>query len=312
MLQLTDVTYKYKLSDSPALEGVSFSIESGARLGLLGVNGAGKSTLVSLLMGLQCPSSGHVNIDGCPAVLGRTDVGYVPQDYAFYEQLSIAQNLTYFAAVLYRENKQQALSAIDRVIDDCQLSPILHRRAEQCSGGEKRRLNLAIALLRVPRLLILDEPTANVDPHARAKIISIVRALNEQGVTIVYTSHLLSEVQSLCDQLVFIHQGKRVCFGSAQSLLSSNAVSLNIRAPSLNEDHIRLLNQQLNNAVEKIDQGCSIALPQLSCSQVDALQKIEALGLDIETINSTTESLEDVFFAVTKDQSKIDECALDV
>lgn len=179
------------------LDQLNLEVKRGDMFGLLGPNGARKTTLVSLIAGLLTPGTGTISLNGRSARLGRKDVALVPQEYAFYQRLSGRENLCYFAS-MGELGKAQLASRLDSVVAECGLTNVQHQRAEQYSGGLKRRLNFAIALLQQPELLILDEPTANVDPQSRAFLLDIVRRLNRAGVTIIYTSHLLEEVESLC------------------------------------------------------------------------------------------------------------------
>lgn len=302
MLALTDVTFKYEGSNRPSLSDLSIKVDKGELLGLLGINGAGKSTLVSLLTGVLAPDSGSVLIDGERATLGRRDIAYVPQEYAFYEELSVVQNLNYFAAILYPNSKTQRRASTARCIDQCHLLDIVNKRPEQCSGGEKRRLNLAIALLKVPQLLILDEPTANVDPQARQFIVGLVKALNEQGVTIIYTSHLLDEVQQLCSKIALIHQGRLLRFGSTDALLDGPARSLVVETSGINSEQQEKLNAAFGSAISFVDSECRLDLNGCSIPFSEAIATIEKLVVGVKGIRTERASLEAVFLSLVQQE----------
>tara|TARA_R110002153_G_scaffold111266_2_gene252914 strand:+ start:7235 stop:8155 length:921 start_codon:yes stop_codon:yes gene_type:complete len=208
---ITDLEYRYAEATVPALQGININLAKGQCLGLIGPNGSGKSTLLSILSGLLTPTSGTVffsqNDNLTLAKYVQKNVALVPQEYAFYPQLSVTQNLEYFVSLCgfsYAESQTR----VETVSHQCQLQEVSNQKAKFLSGGYKRRLNLAIALLKDPQILYLDEPTVGVDPISRGSILSLLSALKNQGKTIVYTSHLLTEVQDICDQIVMLKLGK--------------------------------------------------------------------------------------------------------
>ena len=209
LLDVRDVRKTY--GTLMALDGVSFSVMPGELFGLLGPNGAGKTTLLSILSCLGLPTSGEVLVNGERVSAGNLDVrrliGIVPQDLAIYEQLTARENLTFFGelfglgGISLRTRAGELLAAVG-------LEARADDRAVTFSGGMKRRLNLAIALVHDPRLLLLDEPTVGVDPQSRNLIFEEVRRLNAGGLTVVYTSHYMEEVQALCTRIGIIDKGK--------------------------------------------------------------------------------------------------------
>jgi ABC-2 type transport system ATP-binding protein len=208
---ITDLEYRYAKSSVPALQGININLATGQCLGLIGPNGSGKSTLLSILSGLLTPTSGTVhfsqNSNSTLAKFVQNNVALVPQEYAFYPQLSVTQNLQYFVSLCgFRYDESQ--TRVETVSQQCQLLEVSSQKAKFLSGGYKRRLNLAIALLKDPQILYLDEPTVGVDPISRGAILSLLSTLKNQGKTIVYTSHLLTEVQDICDQIVMLNLGK--------------------------------------------------------------------------------------------------------
>ena len=305
MLALTNVTYTYPGAQHPALDSLSLSLDDRDRLGLLGLNGAGKSTLVALLMGVQEPSSGKLLINGKPAKLGRCDVGFVPQDYAFYNDLSIKHNLEYFASLVYPSSSRNRRNAVARVVEQCELDDILTRLAGQCSGGEKRRLNLAIALLRLPSLLILDEPTANVDPRARSLIVNLVEQLSANGMTIVYTSHLLSEVERLCNKIALVHKGELLRYGLTERLLNQGEEKLSLTtATNLSEIQTATLRERLGEALTIDQRVCLIDLTQSTLTLTDTVSLFAQLSIELCAISTQSGSLEQFFLELTQRASE--------
>jgi ABC-2 type transport system ATP-binding protein len=226
IVKVTDVRHRYRGADRDALAGVSLSIGPGTCFGLLGPNGAGKSTLLGLLTGALRLQHGKIEVmganarDNLPAV--RAASAIAPQDLAFYPALTGRENLEFFAGV---QNISGALrkARIAEASAACQLYDVLDRRAETYSGGLKRRLNLAVALVGAPKILYLDEPTVGIDARSRALIVEAIAALKRSGVTIIYISHYMEEVEALCDAVAVIDHGNVVALERTQALVQRGA-----------------------------------------------------------------------------------------
>jgi len=194
-----------------AVDGVSFQVQRGQTVGLLGPNGAGKSTTVSMICGLIKADSGTVTLDGEPVGQGasaaKQKLGLVPQDLALYEELPAIENLKLFGA-LYGLKGSALAKRAEEVLALVGLSDRAKDKPATFSGGMKRRLNIAAALLHDPQLLILDEPTVGVDPQSRNAIFDTLEALKAQGRSLIYTSHYMEEVERLADHIVIIDHGK--------------------------------------------------------------------------------------------------------
>ena len=219
MLEVNNLTKSY--GKLVALSGVTFRADSGQTIGLLGPNGAGKTTTVSIIAGLLNPDSGEVLIEG-KQVKSDTDpvklkIGLVPQDMALYDQLTARDNLTFFAA-LYSISGTRAKQAIDSALNLVGLSDRASDKVKTFSGGMKRRLNLAAALLHDPQILLLDEPTVGVDPQSRNAIFDNLEALKKLGKTLIYTTHYMEEAERLCDRIVIIDHGKVIADDTLQGL----------------------------------------------------------------------------------------------
>ena len=194
-----------------ALDGVDLAIHSGELFGLLGPNGAGKTTLMSILSGLADPDGGTVRLFGEPFGTRDRDrrrlVGIATQDLAVYPELTARENLTFFGR-LYDMGGADLKARVAEMLAAVGLTDRADDRAGTFSGGMKRRLNLAVAVVHRPRLLLLDEPTTGVDPQSRNHIFDQVRAQNAAGVTVVYTSHYMEEVQALCPRIAILDGGR--------------------------------------------------------------------------------------------------------
>lgn len=225
MLVVDALAFQYPKSDRPSLAGVSLSVARGEVLGLLGPNGAGKTTLMSHISGLLPIQSGHITVDGVPLHEKRrsdpTRIAIAPQEYAFYPALSVMENLSCFSAVS-GVRRAARLSRIESCIEFTQLDSYRHVHAEHLSGGLKRRLNLAIALLPQPDYVLLDEPTVGVDPQTRSFILESVSELAKQGVGVIYTSHYMEEIEALAQHVVIIDHGKVLVSGGLDELLHAH------------------------------------------------------------------------------------------
>ncbi|MFH1132933.1 MAG: ABC transporter ATP-binding protein [Nanoarchaeota archaeon] len=202
-----------------AVDGISFSVNRNEVFGLLGPNGAGKSTLMWMLTGLSKPSGGDATVEGISirekAKLKRL-IGFAPQEDSFYHSLTVEGNLQFFGE-LYGMKKKQAKARAEELIKALMLEDKAKAKASALSGGMKRRLNMAIALMHKPKLLFLDEPTVGVDPISRAALWKVIENIKKE-VTIVISTHYLTEAERLCDRFAIQAKGKIIAVGSVKSL----------------------------------------------------------------------------------------------
>jgi ABC-2 type transport system ATP-binding protein len=224
MLELVNVKKYYK--DNKAVDGVSFHVEAGEVLGLIGANGAGKSTTISMIATLNKPDSGNIYYEGQDIVknpyLMRKNLGYVPQEIALYPSLSGKDNLKFWG----RANHVRGVrlrKRVNEVAETIQITgKVLRRRVSSYSGGMKRRLNIGAALLHEPKLIIMDEPTVGLDVESRNQILEAVLKLKNQGVSIIYAGHYMEEMEKICDKICVIDKGRCVLFGETKELLGNN------------------------------------------------------------------------------------------
>src|SRR5580692_6233319 len=219
MLEVIGLRKSY--GDLIAVDGVSLKAGKGETIGLLGPNGAGKTTTVSIIAGLLQPDAGEVRIDG-RILKGDTDsakrdIGLVPQDLGLYDEMSARENLHLFGA-LYGLTGAALKRAMDEGLELVGLRDRAKDKVKAFSGGMKRRLNLAAALLHDPQLLLLDEPTVGVDPQSRNAIFDNLEVLKKRGKTLLYTTHYMEEAERLCDRLVIMDHGKVVANDTLQGL----------------------------------------------------------------------------------------------
>ena len=212
-----------------AVSDVSFSLEPGEVLGLLGPNGAGKSTTMMMLAGLLAPDEGEVILAGVPFDgrnrEGRRRLGVVPQDFAIYPDLNAIENLQFFGR-LYGLHGRELVARCDEVLERIGLVESATRASGGYSGGMKRRLNFGVALMHRPSVLILDEPTVGVDPQSRSHLLDCVRDQARSGVGVIYASHYMEEVQSICQRVAIVDHGRVLACDSISNLLKGLAADL--------------------------------------------------------------------------------------
>jgi ABC-2 type transport system ATP-binding protein len=228
MLAIRQLGYRYPAAETAALDDVSFEAFRGEVLGLLGPNGAGKTTLIAHLAGLLTIQRGEIALDGQALATDRarrpTRIAIAPQEYAFYPSLTVSENLDCFAGVGGLAGPERKVR-IAECLAFAQIERYAKTRADRLSGGLKRRLNLAIALLHRPELFLFDEPTVGVDPQSRAFLLEAVRKLAQSGCAVIYTSHYMEEVEAIADRVVFLDEGRVVKQGGLGELLAEAATT---------------------------------------------------------------------------------------
>lgn len=244
MLGVTGLQKRY--GDVVALDGVDLSIAEGEICALLGPNGAGKTTLVSIVCGLRHPDAGSVTVAGIDAVRdsqqARRHLGFAPQDLAIYPTVSVRENLN-FAGELADLRGQVLRERIDDVAEALELTELLDRSARELSGGEKRRVHTAMAMVHRPPLLLLDEPTTGVDVATRSRLLESVRRLADRdGTAVCYSTHYLPEVEALGASVTIIDHGRVIARGQVAELIAAHAktvieLSFDGPAPAVNGTH---------------------------------------------------------------------------
>jgi ABC-2 type transport system ATP-binding protein len=226
-LHITDLVKRYP-TGTEALKGVSLDIEPGEFWGLLGPNGAGKSTLIHCTTGLATPTAGEIEVFGHDAIVhyaeARLAVGLAPQELNLDWFLTVGETLDYHGAY-FGMPKRERIERAAELLDAFSLTGKRDERTRTLSGGMKRRLVLARALMHRPRLLILDEPTAGVDVELRLELWHYVQRINREGTTILLTTHYLEEAEQLCDRVAFINQGEIVARGTNAELAAQFGVA---------------------------------------------------------------------------------------
>jgi ABC-2 type transport system ATP-binding protein len=219
IVTVTDLVKRF--GDNAAVDGVSFSICRGEVFGLLGPNGAGKTTAISMISCLVAPTSGDVIVDGASVLTDQLSVkcalGVVPQDIALYPTLTALENLRFWGR-MYGLSGRMLEERVAEALEVADLADRAKEPIEKYSGGMKRRINIAAGIMHHPKVLIMDEPTVGIDPQSRNHILETVKDLNKRGMTVIYTSHYMEEVEFLCDRVGIVDRGKLIAIGTIDEL----------------------------------------------------------------------------------------------
>jgi len=303
MLSVKNLYKNY--NDVKAVDGISFEVKKGEVFGLLGPNGAGKSTTISMISTLFQPTNGEVffkdrNIfDNLSEI--RQNLGVVPQDIALYPTLTGYENLTFWGNI-YGLKGSELKKRINEVSDIIGLNGRIKDRVDKYSGGMKRRLNIGAALLHNPELLIMDEPTVGIDPQSRNHILDTVRELNKRGMTIIYTSHYMEEVEYLCSRVCIMDQGKIIATGTQQELveLVNGKTQINIKL-NKHEDSLLEILREIDgvNDVTIIEDVITLYGENADMLIADIIAKLTSNGGRIESVDVKKPNLEAVFLKLT-------------
>ncbi|GIQ66497.1 ABC transporter ATP-binding protein [Paenibacillus cisolokensis] len=304
MLETTELVKRFK--GTYAVQGVSLYLDKGESVGLLGPNGAGKSTTISMISSLIKPTSGDVLLYGNSVVKNpaaiRKVLGVVPQEIALYEELTAYENLKFFGRIYKLKGKELELR-IQEVLDMVGLRERQKELVRTYSGGMKRRINIAAALLHEPEIVIMDEPTVGIDPQSRNHILDTVRLLNrEKGTTVLYTSHYMEEVEQLCSRMYIMDHGKVIASGSKQELkrilTGEDILHLQLDGPGAGmAGELRMLDAVLQ--VEETENGLKLIVAKQSRILSQVVQIAERHQVEILRVHVHTPSLEDVFLHLT-------------
>jgi lipooligosaccharide transport system ATP-binding protein len=298
VISASDLTKKYK--DFAAVDGISFQIAPGESFGFLGPNGAGKSTTMRMVGAVSTRSGGNLEVLGLdPDQYGpevRSQLGVVPQTDNLDTELRVRDNLIVYGRYFGMSTKTAGTRA-DALLEFAQLSDRAKSKIDDLSGGMKRRLTIARALINEPRILLLDEPTTGLDPQARHILWDRLFRLKEQGTTLVLTTHYMDEAEQLCDRLVVVDKGTIMAEGSPRSLIRqySSREVLELRFGSDRNADAAARLKDVGDRIEVLPDRILIY-----SSDGDAeLSRISALGLEPLTSLVRRSSLEDVFLRLT-------------
>lgn len=288
-----------------AVNDISFVVEKGEILGLLGPNGAGKSTAISMISTLFQPDSGDILFKGNSIIkkprLIQEQLGIVPQDIALYQNMNGYENLKFWGQAygLKGSKLKERIMAVSEIIS---ISDRLKDKVKTYSGGMKRRLNIGVSLLHEPELLIMDEPTVGIDPQSRNHILDTVKKLNQQGLTIIYTSHYMEEVEDLCRRIAIMDEGKIIASGSKEELFNivSGQKKVKISFDMIMPDLVESINEIAYVDNLHVD-GETICFSINNGENLieDIIMKTKNLNVKMNTLDIERPNLESVFLYLT-------------
>lgn len=304
MLETVELRKVYK--GKSAVEDVNLYLNQGESVGLIGPNGAGKSTTISMISSLLKPTSGDVRLNGNSVVKHPQDIrkvlGVVPQEIALYEELTAYENLKFFGKIYNLKGSQLELK-IQELLEMIGLRDRQKELIRTYSGGMKRRVNIAAALLHDPQIVIMDEPTVGIDPQSRNHILDTVRFLNrEKGTTVLYTSHYMEEVEQLCSRMYIMDHGRVIASGSKEELqrILSGEDTLFIKLNEHSQSFIHeLQSMESIRQVEETDEGMKLIIFKNSSVLPAIVQAAEQHHVQIVNLHVHQPSLEDVFLHLT-------------
>ncbi|MDR7000678.1 ABC transporter ATP-binding protein [Neobacillus niacini] len=296
-LNVSNLVKKY--GTKTALDDVTFTVKEGSCFGLLGPNGAGKSTTMKIITGIIEADAGEVDVFGQDvrktADQIRRLIGYVPQEITLYDKISAYNNLVFFGE-MYGVKGKLLKERITEVLAQVGLSERANDPIHTYSGGMKRRINIAAAMLHKPKLIILDEPTVGIDPQSRNHIFEIIKKLRSEGVTIIYSTHYMEEVEALCDDIAIIDHGKVIVQGNLDDLLrlyATKAIYLELEGqpepPSI-------------PGITKVSEhkkGWLLETDEVLPSMENTIQAVTETGIKVKALEMMKPSLESVFLALT-------------
>ena len=273
-----------------AVQGLSFEVRRGETFGLLGPNGAGKSTTISMLIGLLRPDAGKIVIAGGDPSFAdaRRRIGVAPQSLSLYDELTAAENLSFFAR-LYGLATATQRARIAWALEFAGLTDRAKHRVSTFSGGMKRRLNLATALIHEPEVLLLDEPTVGVDPQSRNHLFESIEKLRPEGLTILYTTHYMEEARRLCDRVAIVDQGRLLALDTVAGLIGQFGGASQIAAQV---DHW----PESLAAIASLDDGM---IRSESMNPLEEIASWTKAGATFRSLQVTSPDLESVFLHLT-------------
>ena len=309
MLEVKNVLKRY--DDLVALDNLSLDIKKGEVYGLLGPNGSGKTTLINCILSLSKFEKGDIKIFDQPMSVDRYDlkakIGYVPQEIAVFDELSVYDNIDFFCG-LYIQDKATREQYVEEAIEFVGLNDFRKFVPKKLSGGLKRRLNLACGLAHKPELLILDEPTVAVDPQSRNAILEGIMDLNKKGMTVIYTSHYMDEVEQICTRISIIDKGKLLATGDKYELKKLVGLTDTLILKDIDMKNLDLSQLESIEGLGKISlEGSNLSIGiQDNMAMTHIFAYLENNDIFFKGMDINSPSLNDVFLEITGKQLRDD------
>lgn len=303
VIEVRGLVKKYK--ELTAVDNLDLDVKKGEILGLLGPNGSGKSTTINCILSLLKKDAGTVKIFGEPMSPDAYDIkrriGVVFQDVGVYDELSVYENIDYFCG-LYISDKAKRKELVQRAIDLVSLNDFVKFKPKKLSGGLLRRLNIACGIAHRPEIIILDEPTVAVDPQSRNNILEGIKKLNDEGSTIIYTSHYMDEVDFLCDDIVIIDKGKVIAKGTSEELKDMITMNekISFTSKNLNDDVITKIKAfEHLLSYENKDGSVKLSFDHGDGYLMNLIKLLDENKIRYSSLNVEKPSLNDVFLELT-------------
>lgn len=284
IIEVKNLTKKYR--DTLAVDNLTFDVKSGEILGILGPNSAGKTTVLSLVSTLLKPDRGDILFNGQSIVKKpqaiRPFLGFVPQDIALYNTLSVKDNM-YFWGGIYGIKRSDTKERMLDVLETVGLKDKMNEIVGELSGGMKRRLNIAAALIHQPQIVVMDEPTVGIDTESREYIVSALKNLKNQGIIVIYTSHYIEEAEYLCDRVMVMNKGKTVVLGTIDELRNISGLNNKITIKINPVDDMAILKKIPFNKKEGIKyskNAIEITVFDEKTEIIDVVKILAANGID--------------------------------
>ena len=309
MLEVKNVLKRY--DDLVALDNLSLDIKKGEVYGLLGPNGSGKTTLINCILSLSKFEKGDIKIFDQPMSVDRYDlkakIGYVPQEIAVFDELSVYDNIDFFCG-LYIQDKATRKQYVEEAIEFVGLNDFRKFVPKKLSGGLKRRLNLACGLAHKPELLILDEPTVAVDPQSRNAILEGIMDLNKKGMTVIYTSHYMDEVEQICTRISIIDKGKLLATGDKYELKKLVGLTDTLILKDIDMKNLDISQLESIEGLGKISlEGSNLSIGiQDNLAMTHIFAYLENNDIFFKGMDIISPSLNDVFLEITGKQLRDD------
>ena len=303
IIEVKELSKSYK--DNKAVDNISFNVEQGRIYGILGPNGAGKSTTIKMLAGLLSQDSGTIVYEGDSTIeKWSKNIGLVPQNIAIYDELTAKENISFFVS-LYGITGKEKEERIAQTLKFVGLEDVKDKPAKEYSGGMKRRLNIACAIVHAPKLIIMDEPTVGIDPQSRNYILESVKNLNKHGTSVIYTSHYMEEVEAICDRIIILDKGHIILNDEKDNIkkMFFDKQTLTIIAKDTIADPAAL--KAVIGAIQGVE---SVSVEETKCVCVyeqkhrpldSIIQAVYKSGIEISDISTSGRDLETIFLALT-------------
>lgn len=303
IIEVKELSKSYK--DNKAVDNISFNVEQGRIYGILGPNGAGKSTTIKMLAGLLSQDSGTIVYEGDSTIeKWSKNIGLIPQNIAIYDELTAKENISFFVS-LYGITGKEKEERIAQTLKFVGLEDVKDKPAKEYSGGMKRRLNIACAIVHAPKLIIMDEPTVGIDPQSRNYILESVKNLNKHGTSVIYTSHYMEEVEAICDRIIILDKGHIILNDEKDNIkkMFLDKQTLTIIAKDTIADPAAL--KAVIGAIQGVE---SVSVEETKCVCVyeqkhrpldSIIQAVYKSGIEISDISTSGRDLETIFLALT-------------